>query len=310
MIDQARKLMKEPEMITQKQLNETLEARIPPVAWDATVAIVIEINRTLRQFGTGTLLKIADQLFVVTAAHVIRQAKKLDGSLCLAGKKGTYAPADGEWFFSTEGQYGTHVDPFDVAVLPLAEHIADKLGTSVFLRLHDVCFDEDFAGGIYCLYGFPTLWASVSTEATPVMVAKPFQYVSYAFEGTTTQLSEYQERFHLLLTADPAETTDLKGDRQVFRTKENFPAKFPDDIGGISGCSVWKIGDRRIPLAEWKRFAPKVVAVETSVYARHKIIKATKWIAVTTLLSVAFPELKSAILLCRKDTTFNQAQQR
>lgn len=286
-------------MLTQKQLNETLEARIPAVAWHATVAIIIEFNRTLKPFGTGTLLKVADQLFVVTAAHVVRQAKKDDGSLCLAGEHGTLVPADGEWFYSAEGQYGSHTDPFDVAVLPLAENIAAKLGAKGFLRLHDVGFDEDFEAGIYCLYGFPTLWASISTEATPVMVAKPFQYVSYAFEGSTTGLSEYQERFHLLLTADPSETTDLGGDRQVFRAKGNFPARFPHDIGGISGCSVWKIGDRRVPLAEWGKLTPRVVAVETSVYGNRKIIKATKWIAVSTLLAEAFPDLKPAMFLLR-----------
>lgn len=293
--------MSHPEMLIQKQLNETLEARIPVVAWHATVAILIEFNRTLKQFGTGTLLKVADQLFVVTAAHVVRQAKKDDGSLCLAGEHGTIVPAEGEWFCSSKGQYGTHDDPFDVAVLPLEENIVTKLGSKGYLRLHDICFDEDYEAGIYCLYGFPTLWADISTEARPVMVAKPFQYVSYAFEGSTTGLSEYQKRFHLLLTADPSEATDIEGNRQVFCAKGNFPASFPQDIGGISGCSVWKIGDRRVPLAEWGSLTQRVVAVETSVYCNRKIIKATKWIAVSTLLAEAFPDLKPAILLWRQN---------
>ena len=293
--------MSSPEIRTQKQLNETLEARIPAVARYATVAILIEFNRALRQFGTGTLLKVADQVFVVTAAHVIRQAKKDEGSLCLAGEHGTIVPAEGEWFLSAKGQYGTHADPFDVAVLPLAENIVAKLGAKAVLRLHDVGFDEDFKDGIYCLYGFPTLWANISTETAPVMVAKPFQYVSYTFEGSTTGLSEYQERFHLLLTAAPSATTDIEGNHQVFRAKGNFPARFPHDIVGISGCSVWKIGDRRVPITEWGSLTPRVVAVETSVYGDRNVIKATKWFAVSTLLAEAYPDLKPAILLWRQN---------
>jgi hypothetical protein len=287
--------------LTQKGLNEMLEARIPSVAWHATVAIVIEVNKTLRQFGTGTLLKIADVIFVVTAAHVVRQAKSSDGSLCLASENGVFVPASGEWFCSSEGQHGSHGDPFDVAALEISEETATRLGVTTFLRLHDIGFEDDFGSGVYCLYGFPVLWANASTNSSPVMRATPFQYVSYAFEGNATGLCGYQEKFHLLLSADPSGMTNIEGDPRPFRTKENFPARFPGDLCGISGCSVWRIGDRRVPLGQWNELPPKVVAVETSVYHNNKVIKATKWMAVTTLLAKAFPDLKAAILIWRQN---------
>ena len=42
---------------------------------------------------------------------------------------------------------------------------------------------------------------------------------------------------------------------------------------------------------------PSIVAVQTSVYPRPQIIKATRWVAVSTLLHETFPELRPALAL-------------
>ncbi len=284
--------MNEVQSLSQKCLNETLEAQIPPLAWDATVAIIAEHDRALKQFGTGTLLKIADQTFIVTAAHVVKNAKKSNGSLCFSNKNGKFVPASGEWFCSS--------DDYDVAVLEISDEVAKKLGISTFLRLHDIELGEDSGTGIYCFFGFPSLWGNICTESSPVMTVTPFQFISHAFEGSTTGLSGYQQKHHLLLAADPRDITNIDGNPQPFRAKGNFPARLPGDLGGISGCSIWKIGDRSVPIEKWSDLTPQVVAVETSVYADRKAIKGTRWFVVTTLLLKAFPNLKPAIMLFRK----------
>jgi len=282
-------------------LNVQLNSRIPIDAWKATVSIVIVLGRKLQQFGTGTLVSIADQSFVVTAAHVIKEAQKYGSSLCLAGERGSFVQIQGNWLCSVEGQYGTSSDPFDVAVLLLDSSTVEKLSGNTFLRLDDIDFDNDQTTGIFCLCGFPALWSRPSTDAEPTMSVNPLQYVTYAFACSTESLSEYQERFHILLEAGPSENTDIEGNQLVFRGRGGAPASFPKDLGGISGCSVWKIGDRRVPLSEWASLRPKVIGVQTAVYPGLQIIKATRWVAVSTLFYEAFPELRAASLLWRTE---------
>jgi len=50
----------------------------------------------------------------------------------------------------------------------------------------------------------------------------------------------------------------------------------------------------------WKKERPKVVAVQTSVYEKSRAIKATRWIAVSTLIHEAFPELRPSMNLWRR----------
>ncbi len=293
--------MEEFESLSRKKLNVQLESRIPIDAWKATVSIVIVRGRELQQFGTGTLVSIAEQSFVVTAAHVIKAAQKYSSSLCLASEGGSFVQIQGNWLCSVEGQYGTSSDPFDVALLSLDPGTVVKLSGNTFLRLDDIDFDEDQTTGIFCLCGFPALWSQPSTDAEPTMSVKPLQYVTHAFTGSTESLSEYQGRFHLLLNAEPIENTDIEGDQLVFKGRGGARASFPSDLGGISGCSVWKIGDRRVPLSEWARLRPKVVGVQTGVYPGSQIIKATQWVAVSTLFYEALPDLRPAMLLWRTE---------
>jgi len=71
----------------------------------------------------------------------------------------------------------------------------------------------------------------------------------------------------------------------------------PRDLKGISGCAVWTIGDLEVPLDEWHKRRPKVAGVETGIYQSSEVVRTTKWVAVTTLIIEAFPELRPALRL-------------
>ena len=259
------------------------------------MSIIIVQGQTLRQFGTGTLFRVADQSFLVTAAHVIKEAHKIDRGLCITASNDSFVQVHGNWLCSEKGQYGTSSDPFDIAVLPLDSNIVAKLTDYTFLRLHDVNFVENLSRGIFCLCGYPTLLSSPSINNNTNLVLKPFQYATYAYEGLTDALSDYQARFHLLLSANQSDSTDINGRPFSFTGRSGNLAQFPKDLGGISGCSVWIIGNRDEPPENWIEGRPKIVAVQTGVYHRPQIIKATRWIAVSTLLHEAFPELRPAM---------------
>jgi hypothetical protein len=281
----------------QEAVNKRINDCIPPKAWDSNVGIIIVLDKTLHQFGTGTLFRVADESFIVTAAHVIKEAYKLDKGLCVTASNESFVRVHGNWICSSEGQYGTAGDPFDIAVLQLDSNTVERLKDNFFLRLDDVIFDEDLSKGIFCLFGFPSLLSRASVNVDTKLILTPFQYATYSYEGPTDMLSEYQNRFHLLLSANPNETTDIRGRHFAFANRDGNRLQFPADLGGISGCSVWMVATRDIQEEDWSKKRVGVVAVQTSVYSRSQIIKSTRWVAVSTLLHEAFPQLRPALSL-------------
>ncbi len=273
-------------------VHQILNSLIPPKAWESSVSLVIahEYEKELHQFGTGTLLKIADDTFLVTAAHVVTQAYEHDKALCVATGN-SFTQVYGNWRCSAGS------DPFDVAVLRLPADVTSKMREVSYLRLQDVEFSADLSKSVFCLFGYPNRLSTPSTPYT-TMRLKPFQYMTYDYEGETNTLGGYQERYHLLLDGQE-EGEDFDGQAARFYDRNGHPLQFPKDLGGISGCSVWKIVNRDRPLSEWGQYRPKLVAVQTGVYSDRKVIKATRWVAVSTLLHEAYPELRPALKLSR-----------
>lgn len=291
--------MTSPEFPSQKNLYRRIESFIPSKAKESAVPIVLIHGTELHQFGTGTLLRVADHSFIVTAAHVVKDARQDDEGLCIPRADGSFAQIHGDWICSSEGQYGTAVDPFDLAILHLDSSSVKGLTNESFLRLDDISFTEDLSNGIFCLLGYPTLWSQPSTDDHTGLDLKLLLYITYVFEGSTDALSEYQARFHLLLNAGLSESTDMEGTPFRFDDRSGAPAEFPRRLGGISGCSVWVVGKKNRPGQEWSQEKAKIVAVQTGVYHTQQIIKATRWVAVSTLLHEAFPKLRPAIALWR-----------
>ena len=69
----------------QRRIDEAANAQAPSYAWDSTVPIVIANEGTVNQFGTGTLFRVANHFFLVTAGHVIKQACELGKTLGIGG---------------------------------------------------------------------------------------------------------------------------------------------------------------------------------------------------------------------------------
>lgn len=283
----------------QKDLYRRIESFIPSRAKESTVAIVLVQGTVLRQFGTGTLFRVADHSFLVTAAHVAQEAPNYGEGLCIPKANGSFVQIHGTWICSSAGQYGTATDPFDIAILRLGSSIVDGLDDESFVRLDDISSSEDLSNGIFCLFGYPTIWSQPSTDENIRLKNKLWQYTTYAFEGATENLPEYQARFHLLLNAKLAESADIEGNPFLFCDRSGTTVEFPRGLGGISGCSVWLIGNKNKPLHDWSCKEAKIVAVQTGVYHDRQIIHTTRWIAVSTLLHEAFPDLRPAMALWR-----------
>jgi hypothetical protein len=284
----------------QRRINETATAQIPSHAWDCTVPIVISHEGAVHHFGTGTLFRVADYFFLVTAAHVIKQACEHGTTIGIgSADNGHFIALGGETLVTSDGQYGTAADPLDIALHRFSTSAVDRLTNKRFLVFDDIEFDPQSATGVYTIFGFPAVWSSSSKSVDEKVMYKALQYTTYRFDRDTSRLEEYQERLHLLLDGQLDQATNEDATPVEFCDREGVRVAFPRGLSGISGCSVWRIGDLATPLEKWRREKSKLVAVQTSVYHAKRAIKATRWIAVSTLIHDAFPELRPAMGLWR-----------
>jgi hypothetical protein len=291
--------MKPPERSDRETVYCEVEKLIPVEAWESTTAIMRVQRPNVYQFGTGTLVRVADESFLVTAAHVVEQAMKHENSLCITGAKNRFVGLRGDWISSSSGERKASEDQHDVGIVRLHAQTCDELNGARFLRFDDVSLSEDLATGVFCIFGFPAIWAGQSTDDDTVTNLKRLQYTSYAFDGDTRSLLGYEPQIHLLLSADLAESKDLHGGDVAYSDRKGNSARFPGDLGGISGCAVWKMGDLKVPLAEWGKQRPKLVAVQTGVYHGPRAIKATRWAFVVALMRQALPSLRPALEMWR-----------
>jgi len=223
--------------------------------------------------GSGVLLSVADQRFVLTAGHVLEDW----GSRQYALSFGALGHID---LTSLPAQVSAE-DKGDLALLPLTHEMAQRVTQSgkdfVSLFETDPRGDEP-AAGTYAVLGYPKPWAKSDGNGG---------WVSHAI-WYPTQLApslNYDPGLEILLEID-VENLDAKGDRD--------PLPY---LGGISGCGIWRLhvkGDR--PEA-WSIDAIRLVGIEHHVVGKNEAIKGTRIRHVLAGIAKCFPDLERPITL-------------
>jgi len=278
----------------QARTNRMLRSRIPSWIWDSVVSIVILNGKNVHQFATGILFQVAEYRFVVTAAHSIRIASAYGKSIGVTSGANSFTSITGDCVSTAPFQYGSVEDPFDIAVYRIPNELIPRFQSQRFIQLGDVSFDAP-GSAVFVLCGYPGIWSVPSRHNDEKVTIKPLEYTAIQYGGSPKQIEGYQPRLHIILDANSEGTTLIDGSRGQFFKPNGSLAAFPRDMKGISGCPVWLIGDHRLPLTHWDNMPVRVVGIETCVYQETGVIRATKWIAVTTLIHEAFPELRSAL---------------
>jgi hypothetical protein len=279
----------------QRSINSRIAPSIPSRAWNSTVALVVSDAPAVRHLATATLFQLADVKFAVTAAHAVRRASAAGKTLAISG--GTdrhFVTLAGGWMCSGDG---SDSDPHDVAVFRIPDDVAPKLANVSCLRLSDITLDEPDPRGAYTLFGYPGVWASSSaTDGVPLTV-KPLEVTTHAYDGDRSTLPGYDPRLHILLSLGQDDLTSPDGTPLVFTDRMNQPVSLPIGIKGVSGCSVWYIGNLDTPIETWTVRPARLAGVQTTAYRFHQAIRATRWISVTTLINEAFPDLRPVLRL-------------
>jgi hypothetical protein len=276
----------------QARTNRHLSQFVPRHVWQSTVAIVVANRPAVHLLGSGSLFEISNRRFVVTAAHVVKLAKKHDKTIGITGDSGSLIALGGEWIVSTSE---TDDDPFDVALCQLPTSALHKLKQYRFNEIVDADFDGEPRSAVYTVFGHPGIWATPSRNDMEEVQVKGLEYTAYTYERSVENLLGYEPKFHLLLDAEAEQISWRDGSKAILQKRDGSDALFPRDLKGISGGPVWRISDLSIPLKDWHRVQPRLAGVQTGVYQPSQVIRVTRWAAVTTLIHAAFPELRSAI---------------
>lgn len=281
----------------QAEVNERILAHVPGCAWDSTVAIVLASEGAVHQIGTGILFQVADFCFVVTAAHVLKDPLMCGKTIGISAGDGRFLSTHGDWVATTPSGARGEDDPFDVAVFRLPKTLLPRLSGKRFVRMSEIDFGEQSHSAVFAIFGFQGSWALPSRSADEELILRPIEYLAYRCNRTLPDILDLDPRYHLLIDAQTAHLTTQDGYGVDWTDRAGEVLPLVKGLGGLSGSSVWVIGDLQVPLDQWGRLQPRVVAVETGVYQKSQVIRTSRWTAVTTLIHHAFSELRASIAI-------------
>ncbi len=193
------------------------------------------------QDRSGVLIAIANQRFLVTAAHGLEPITNARIPLYVTSPRrgGGGIPLVGKLF-------GTEEKKIDIAVVKMNHETRARLDDdgARFLRVTDVDNAAAVTPGIYLVRGFPI-----------ACNADPMTYETVLYQGEVPTDSEYpfDPAFHLLL--DHSRDLRWRGG-QVSRSPR---------IEGMSGCGIWRLTTRApSDLAGWSPDERRLVAIQTT----------------------------------------------
>ena len=250
------------EFVTRERLHKSVVPLYRSVAGGLLVPI-----------GTGTLFQIAEEHFLVTAAHVSDDLGDGDDKAALV----TCALERSEPVQLTGKSLSTDSQT-DVSVFLLDPTVVARLPGRVPLRLSDVCLAAPGPEAPIFIHGYPQEYQKrTDDEHQPAALTYP----SKLFQGSPPD--NYDPNLHIL----------------VGYSEENLASNLEDEasfprLQGISGSSIW-CGFTPPSGTTQTLKDIKVIAVQTSVFPRLKLIKGTRWEVVLVLIYDKCPDLRGAI---------------
>jgi hypothetical protein len=232
------------------------------------------------QCGTGTLFRVADISFLVTASHVTDLAAKQGVQLYISDSLPS-SPG-----LPLEGRLHSERN-VDVAVWQLPDQVVCQLANRTFLTVHQADrTDAPLKRGWYCIHGYPGSWSKVNANHSRATV-KAFTCGTVLFDEDTSSFAGYDPRVHLLLSVPSKGAIDSDGEE----------ADLPESLKGISGSSLWQAYYEGLASNHWTVDDSTVVAVQTGTYANGTVVRGTRWWVVDEIIRKNYPTLAGPLSL-------------
>lgn len=270
-----------------KGFSLRVEQRCIPTIEKATVALVGVQNDKFVHDRTGVLFRFAGHHFILTAAHAG------DGTADLRAYNDHHIP----WYVSLNVSsvlpislngvtiYLTETRGRDIAAIYLPDVISNKiLEHREFVQQNQILVEEDWQSGQYVLFGYPMKWLDRHENHTS-LYSHRLVYLCPPYIGEIPTGENH----------DPAVHFALSFEREAFEMSESSPSSLPEPKG-ISGCGVWRIGDRTE--RGWDSVATDKVAlvgIQHSWSGQRGYVRGTRIAYVLERISDDFPDVKRAL---------------
>ena len=252
--------------------------------WVTSVTPIFAGNPNGREFfqcGTGTLFRIADKSFLVTASHVVTEAESRKFGLYISDAPSSVASRSRS--VPLQGRVSGHnAKRYDVCIWELPADVVAALGGRTFLSIHRADRQDRRLrlNGIYSMYGYPECWSQVRMADNFVDLT-PIRVVAQQYQGDSSRMPDYDFELNLLLSLESAP-----------ENLPDSPAGSPPPLWhGISGCPIWQLSYEGLPSKLWTPNDAVIVGVQTGVSRNGTIIKGTRWWVVEAIIRHAYPEL-------------------
>lgn len=269
-----------------KEFFKLVESELLPRIVKATVPFYAVQNDKVVRDRSGVLLQIADEHFILTASHNLRQIVEADIYLYVGWDEEDRVPVPipDAIFHMTED------DCRDVAAIKLSHETAEQiLSQKEPIALRDVTIQEDRSPGLFLVCGFPQAWTTVFEEDIE-SIPLPFLGKWYSGQPSPKAQIQYDPDIHAL----------FEFHREAIRSNDLQKEELPPfkGIQGISGCGIWRVVD-------WKQDNPSIlrtdqlrlVAIQHRYYEDYNYIHST-WVkfAVQQIYD-NYPDMRNAIRL-------------
>jgi hypothetical protein len=240
--------------------------------------------------GTGVLLQIAEQHFLVSAAHVLdfMSIHEIPYLLSPSEYDQPFIPISPWRCWSSLIPAGRdpkdlemrNDDPFDVGYVELPADVVNRMGTRYrFAGLSEVDVHDDLLPGYYLIHGFPG-FLSETDKAARLVVVEPMPYLSL--------LSEDKEGF--------VPGRDIRIQYPELGINPQRQDAYMMSPRGISGCGIWRIARLAKP-DQWVREDVKLVGIEHTFRQRDdsRYLQGTRMRVVLEMMYRTQPTIRKVI---------------
>ena len=263
---------------TRREFLERVHREMVPILEQSVVPILRYQGDDAHAHGTGTLFRIANKSFLITASHVVEDE---ENHFAIRDSHSGLINLHGEL-------HGNRIRDF--AIWDLPSDVVDRLSQYRFLSVHQADRkNERPKNGDYMTSGYPCEWteSNVDELGTKKMDMRAHTHFASIYAGDTSQLLEYDSKLHLLL-GTPLSEAELLIEGEVALPKQSH---------GMSGCSIWQVCYEGLSTKHWTPQDAVIVAIQTGVYSKGDITKGTRWCVVDEFLRERFPELRGPLSL-------------
>jgi len=271
--------MSNSDILAAREWAQKVLAQLAPRLETCTLPIFALQDDAPIQCGTGTLFAVADHSFLTTARHIadLPVEHKLDLYIC------DRSSGSRPWHLHGNAHLAIE-DKYDVALWRLPKAISEDLASHSFLRLSDIHWREGpLRQGVFLWHGYPSCWSLTDRQRERVSV-KPFTYLSCLYKGRADNFEHYDPKTHILLQYHSEEDGNTALNRGT--------VSMPQELQGISGCSIWQVHKRGDDPGAWGPDDAKIVAIQTGLQKSGSVVKGTRWWVIYRILREKYPQLR------------------